>query len=114
MAYFQENEAEETRRQASIPVDEEELPQETFIESDYDDGFDSISPDDEEEEPVLSEEERKEIRFRRFRFATGAGNLTAVIAGTLIILVLLALLMNMIGFVMNDMERNFTLFQTRL
>jgi hypothetical protein len=36
-----------------------------------------------------------------------------VIAGTVVILVLLALLMNMIGFVLNDADRNFTLFQLR-
>ena len=44
---------------------------------------------------------------------SGAGNLTAVITGTVVILVLLALLMNMIGFVINDADRNFTLFQTK-
>ena len=44
---------------------------------------------------------------------SGAGNITAVIAGTVVILLLLALLMNMIGFVLNDADRNFTLFQTQ-
>ena len=44
---------------------------------------------------------------------SGAGNLAAVITGTVAILALLALLMSMIGFVLNDADRNFTLFQTR-
>ena len=61
----------------------------------------------------LTPEEKKAIRTKRFRMASGAGNVTAVITGTLVILLLLAFLMNMIGFVLNDADRNFTLFQTR-
>ena len=80
------------------------------MESDYDDGFDDP---DEQEETELSKEERNEISKKRFRMLSGAGNLAAVIAGTLLILILLALLMNMIGFVLNDADRNFTLFQLR-
>ena len=80
------------------------------MESDYDDGFDDPAEEPEEE---LSEEEKKAIRKKRFRLMSGAGNLTAVITGTVVILVLLALLMNMIGFVINDADRNFTLFQTK-
>ena len=109
MAYFRENEMEETRRQTPVVPDEQK--QEDFAGSDYDDGFDD--PDPEEEEP-LTEEEKQEIRMDRFRMFSGAGNLFAVITGTVVILLLLALLFNMIGFVLNDADRNFTLFQTRL
>ena len=42
----------------------------------------------------------------------GAGNLVAVIGGAVVILVLLSLLFNMIHFVVNDMNRSFSLFQT--
>ena len=111
MAYFRENEAEETKRQP-LPVSGEETGDETtdYIESDYDDGFDDPT---EEEEEELTPEEKKAIRTKRFRMASGAGNVTAVITGTLVILLLLAFLLNMIGFVLNDADRNFTLFQTR-
>ena len=112
MAYFRENEPEETKRQ---PLDlrggqagREEEP--AYIESDYDDGFD----DPEEPAEELTDEEIKEIRRKRFRAASGAGNLVAVITGTVVILILLALIFNMISFVLNDADRNFTLFQTRL
>ena len=47
-------------------------------------------------------------------FGDFAGNLFAVITGAVAILLLLALLFNMISFVLNDADRNFTLFQTRL
>lgn len=108
MAYFHGNEPEDGR-QRSMNGAEDDYGREEYLESDYDDGFDE--PDEEEE--LLYEEERKETIRKRFRFASGAGNLTAVITGAVVILVLLALLMSMISFVMNDAERNLTLFQTR-
>ena len=111
MAYFRRNETEETLQQPVIRSAEEraDRPQEEYVESDYDDGFDDP---DELEEDELSKE-RNEIHKKRFLMLSGAGNLAAVIAGTLLILILLALLMNMIGFVINDADRNFTLFQTK-
>ena len=113
MAYFRENETDETRRQPTMDPEAEQYDsQEDYYESDYDDGFDDLT--DEPEEEPLSEEEKQEIRRNRFRIASGAGNLTAVIAGAVVILILLALLMSMIGFVLNDADRNFTMFQTRL
>ncbi len=116
MAYFRENEKYHTRQQPIEEIAADSRDEEAeygkareYIESDYDDGFD----DPEEPEEDLSEEEQNEIRKKRFRLMSGAGNLTAVITGTVVILVLLALLMSMISFVLNDMERNFTLLQTR-
>ena len=112
MAYFHRNETEETLQQPAIRSAEERVDslQDEYVESDYDDGFDDP---DEQEETELSKEERNEISKKRFLMLSGAGNLAAVIAGTLLILILLALLMNMIGFVLNDADRNFTLFQLR-
>ena len=110
MAYFRDNELEETRKQPVNPEKDSGYETQEYVESDYDDGFDDPEETEEEE---LSEEEMEAARKKRFRILSGAGNLTAVIAGAVIILVLLALLMSMIGFVKNDFERNFTLFQTK-
>ena len=111
MAYFRRNEEmEETRQQPAVRPGEEYDDTPDYVESDYDDGFDDPAEEPEEE---ISEEEKQAIRKKRFRLMSGAGNLTAVIAGTAAILILLALLMNMIGFVINDADRNFTLFQTK-
>ena len=112
MAYFRRNETEETLQQPAIRSAEERVDslQDEYMESYYDDGFDDP---DELEEDELSKEERNEIHKKRFLMLSGAGNLAAVIAGTILILILLALLMNMIGFVLNDADRNFTLFQLR-
>ena len=111
MAYFRTNEEEEARDQPIAGSREEIVNTETeYVGSDYDDGFDDP---EEAEETDISEEERKEIRENRYRVMSGAGNLAAVVTGTVVILALLALLMSMIGFVLNDADRNFTLFQTR-
>ena len=65
----------------------------------------------EEEEPELDPEIKEELKKDRFRLAVGAGNLIAVIGGTIAILLLLTLIVNMVVFVINDMGRSFTLFQ---
>ena len=89
MAYFHRNETEETLQQPAIRSAEERVDslQDEYMESDYDDGFDAP---DEQEETELSKEERNEISKKRFRMLSGAGNLAAVIAGTLLILILLS------------------------
>ena len=113
MAYFSGNDPEETRIQPPVRSGEGvRYDAQDYVESDYDDGFDD--PDETEEEPELTDEEKDAIRKRRFRMMSGAGNLTAVIIGAAVILVLLALLMSMVSFVLNDADRNFTLFQMRL
>ena len=79
-------------------------------EEEYDDGFDELNEEKPEEEP--DPEEKLERKKERFRLAVGAGNLFAVIGGTVAILVLLTLLFNMVYFVISDMGRSFSLFQT--
>ena len=78
---------------------------------DYDDGFDD--PESPEQED-LSEEERSEIRKGRIRLLFGAGKLTGIIAGSVVILLLLALLFSMVNFLIGDISKNFTLLLTRL
>lgn len=99
MAYFRNNE----------PAPEEEYEYEDE-EEEYDDGFDELN--EEADVPELSEEEIRERRASRFRTAVGAGNLLAVIGGTLLILLLLTMIISIVHFVINDMGRSFSLFQT--
>ncbi len=106
----------QNRRFPNPPPDE---PEESWDgENDWDDGFDELTeaPYDEayDEEEPLTEEERRERSRGRARLAFGAGNLVAVIGGTVVILLMLTLLFNMIHFVVNDFHRNFSLFQTGL
>ena len=101
MAYFKSNEQE--------PVPTYSEPEQN--ETEYDDGFDELYEAD-EEVPELSREEKAERTQSRLKLAFGAGNLFGVIAGTMLILVLLMLIFSMIHFVITDMGRSFSLFQT--
>ena len=58
---------------------------------------------------------RKNTKSRqsRVRMAIGAGNLFGVITGAVLILVLLTLIFSIVHFVINDMGRSFSLFQTK-
>ena len=94
MAYFRSNE----------PYPEEEETEEAY------DGFDELQ----EEEPVpeLSPEEKAERTRNRVKLFMGASNLFGVIAGTVLILVLVTLIFSIVHFVITDMGRSFSLFQT--
>ena len=117
MAYFQNNRNQETVRRKFFIHNEQdqakiqEYSENEEYEDEYDDGFDELTESDEEEMP--DEEQILENRNRKLRIFFSVGDLTAVIAGSVIILVLLALLLNMVSFVITDVNRNFTLFQTR-
>ena len=115
MAYFKSNEQEETRRNQSLPEDPgydagnsgwTEYPNE-----DYDDGFDEPYDEDENEPPELSEEEKADIQKKRAKVVFEAGNITGIIVGTVLVLLLVTILFSMVYFVRSDITRNFTLFR---
>lgn len=105
MAYFRSNE----------PYPEEEYtedayPEEEETEEAYDDGFDELQEED--PFPELSPEEKAERTRNRVKLFMGASNLFGVIAGTVLILVLVTLIFSIVHFVITDMGRSFSLFQT--
>ena len=100
MAYFRSNE----------PYPEDYQPKEEN-EDYFDDGLDELT-EAEETIPELSEEESAERKKTRVRLAYGAGNLFGIIIGALLILILLTLIFSIAYFVINDMGRSFSLFQT--
>ena len=101
MAYFKNND----------PVPEQPYSETDSAEPEYDDGFDDLK-EEEEYIPELSEEEKAERTRSRVKLAFGAGNLFGVIAGTVLILIMLTLIFSIVHFVITDMGRNFSLFQT--
>ena len=101
MAYFKSNEQEP----------ENEYSETEQYEPEYDDGFDDLYESG-EEVPELTGKEKAERTHNRLKLAFGAGNLFGVISGTVLILVLLTLIFSMIHFVITDMGRSFSLFQT--
>ena len=102
MAYFKNN---EPYQEEQYSEEEEQQP-----EVDYNDGFDVL--DDDESVPELSPAEKAARTHKRVRMALGAGNLFGVIAGTVLILLMLTLIISMVHFVITDMGRSFSLFQT--
>lgn len=114
MAYFKSNEQEETRRNQSLPdepgYDDGNGGWTEYPDEDYDDGFDEPYPD-EPEEPELSEEEKADIQKKRAKMIFEAGNITGIIVGTVLVLLLVTILFSMVYFVRSDITRNFTLFR---
>ena len=90
-------------------------------DAEYDDGFqdDDLYNDGmyddfgDEAEEEWTEEELAEEKKHRFRILAGVGDLTAILAGTALILVLVALLIQMINFVTEDISQNFTIWTTK-
>ena len=79
-----------------------------------DDGFDEMNEGEEEVPDEAESEEETAERIRdRVKLAFGIGNLGAVIAGTVVILALVALLLSMISFIQTDLSRNFSLLQMK-
>ncbi len=137
MAFFQQKRAQEqaTRRMRSFS-DVESLTDEAEYEEDgaegfrddplYDDGLyeDDYGPgefgapdwDEDAEDPDANEEwteeELAEERKHKFRILSGVGDLTAILVGVAVILVLSALLIQMVHFATSDLSQNFTLFAT--
>ena len=99
MAYFKSNE----------PYEEDPY-QGDEQDNSYDDGFDEMS--DTADESTYSEEERAERKQSRIRMAFGAGNLFGIVSGAILILVLLTLIFSIVHFMVNDIGRSFSLFQT--
>ena len=99
MAYFQKNESYQKNDFSSEEEQEE-----------YDDGFDELN--ETQEEPEITEEERTQRKQSRVRLAFDAGNLFGVISGAVLILVLLTLIFSIVHFMINDIGRSFSLFQT--
>lgn len=96
MAYFRQN-----SRQGSWAQQEDDS---------YDDDYEEFDDDDE----YLTEEEWSDLRQHRFRMAAGLLDFLGVVAGTVVILLLVALLVNIITWLQADMDQMFTLLQRNL
>lgn len=77
--------------------EEDEFP----LPPDEDDDYDL---DDE-----LTDEERREMRKGRFRVAAGVFDFFSVIAGTVVVLLLIALLVSLVTWLQADIDQTFTL-----
>ena len=80
------------------------------------DGYDDLEEGyyDPENDALLDEEERAEARRSRWRMLAGVGDFFSVIAGTVVILLLTALLISLITWVQADISQTFVLLQTKM
>ena len=89
-------------------------------EDDYDDAMDDDDsypqepydeyPEDEDlDDEPLTPEEKKMLRKGRFRVAAGIFDFFSVIAGTVVILIFIALLVSLITWLQSDFDQTFTL-----
>ena len=67
-----------------------------------------LDPDD---LPELSEDEKADIQKKRAKVVFEAGNITGIIVGTVLVLLLVTILFSMAYFVRSDITRIFTLFR---
>ena len=83
----------------------------------YNGSYESTDPEeawDEEDLPdeaLLTEEEQAEMRRNNWRLAAGLADFAGIIVGTAVILVLIALLISLINWLVNDVSQTFTLLQ---
>ena len=99
MAYFQNNQQREAQEAA-------------WSDDLYDDDLDAL--DEDALEDYMTEEERREMRRFRFQMAAGLMDFLSVIAGTVVILLLIALLINLVTWLQADIDQTFTLLQRNL
>lgn len=120
MAYFTHNDQDDTRQERKFhqPVQDDwaDDPQDDYDDAMDDDGALPEEPyDDEPEEDdawddePLTDEERKLMRKGRFRVAAGVFDFFSVIIGTVVILILIALLVSLITWLQSDFDQTFTL-----
>lgn len=100
---------------------QEEDYQPVFQEPVEDDGYDlyddspvEYDTDELYYDEYFTEEERLEARRMKWRMLAGVGDFFGVLAGTVAILLLVALLISLITWVQADISQSFTLWQTKL
>ena len=88
----------------------------TGREDDAQDSYDDLEDGyyDPEDDELVTEEERAEARRSKWRMLAGVGDFFSVIAGTVVILLLTALLISLITWVQADISQTFVHLQTKM
>ena len=91
---------------------EDDVPVELPYDSPYDE-----PPAEEvylEDEDLLTDEEKAALRRSRWQVLANLSDFAGVIAGTAVILILIALIITLVHWVRSDITQSFTLWQTRM
>ena len=96
--------------------DEDFAPEEDMPLEPPEEEYDQPNPDEVylEDEDLLTDEEKAELRRDRWRVLANLSDFIGVIAGTAVILVLIALIITLVHWVRSDITQSFTLWQTRM
>lgn len=109
--YFQQNQEPEQQPYGDF-APEEDAPAEFPYGSVYEQADpEELEPEDEE---LLTDEEKAALRRTRWQVLANLGDFIGVIAGTAVILILIALLITLVHWVRSDITHSFTLWQTRM
>lgn len=107
MAYFN-NDPQDLQEDEYQPVFQQSV-EDDYLDDENGEYIDEMYYDD-----FLDEEERREARQLKWKMLAGIGDFLGVLAGTVVILLLVALLISLITWVQADMSQSFTLWQTKL
>ena len=108
--YFQQDpEPEQPVYDDDFAPEEDDVPVELPYDSVYDQPDEVYLDDD-----LLTDEEKAALRRSRWRVLASLGDFAGVIAGTAIILILIALIISLVHWVRSDITQSFTLWQTRM
>ena len=112
MAYFKED-LLDVQEEEYQPVFRQSV-EDNYIEDDYIDEDGEYYTDEMYYDDFLTEEERLEARQMKWKMLAGIGDFIGVLAGTVVILLLVALIISLITWVQGDISQSFTLWQTKL
>ncbi|MBE5803197.1 MAG: hypothetical protein E7316_01625 [Clostridiales bacterium] len=113
MAYFN-NDPQDAREEDYQPVFQQPVEDDFAGDANYGDPQEEYYTGEVYDEEYLTEEERREARQMKWKMLAGVGDFIGVLAGTVVILLLVALLINLITWVQSDISQSFTLWQTKL
>lgn len=110
--YFQQDpEPEQPVYGDDFAPEEDDIP----VELPYDSVYGQPDPEDLElDDDLLTDEEKAALRRSRWRVLANVSDFAGILAGTAVILVLIALLISLVHWVRSDITQSFTLWQTRM
>ena len=110
--YFQQDpEPEQPIYDDDFAPEDDDVP----VELPYDSVYDQPDAADFElDDDLLTDEEKAALRRSRWRVLASVGDFAGVIAGTAVILILIALIISLVHWVRSDITQSFTLWQTRM
>lgn len=114
MAYFNNRDHRQPEEDYQ-PVFQQQAEDDGMNDDYLDDGiYDTFDDDDDAADDYFDEEDQQLDRQGKWRVLAGLGDFLGVLAGTVVILVLIALLVSLIHWVQSDISQSFTLWQTKM